>query len=372
MKKKVVLISESMGGGLRKHILQLVEFLNKEKYDIYLIHGTNNVDEVFLEEKKKLSDFVSFIECSSFTRNVNLNRDIRTFIHLHKEIKRINPEIVHCHSSKAGVLGRFAAKVNKTNKIFYTPHAFSFLSSEFTSLKRMVFILIERLFGYIATDIIFCVSKSEYKEAIKENIAPDRKIKVIYNGLPEIKEKVNFDIRRNLQIDEKSVLIGNNARLNDQKNPFLFLEIAKCVISENNNFHFIWIGDGPLKEDIEKKISELNLESNVHLLGNRTDSELIVAQYDVFLSTSNFEGLPYAVIESLRAGVPVLSTKIVGMDELINKETGYYLPKIFNGKNIVDIIKILMKLDQINIQKYFKDNFSLQEMIKKMETYYDN
>lgn len=370
LKKKLLLISESMGGGLRKHVVQLIRNLDRNQFDIYFIHGTKHLDSAFREEYEELNNYAILVPCEFFIRELSLKNDLQTLFFLTKKIKEIQPDIVHCHSSKAGALGRIAAKICGIKKIFYTPHAYSFLAPEFSGKKEKIFVAVERYLSRYATTKTFCVSKGEMKEALKNEIDKKDKFEVIYNGLPDIKLPSKAEIRKQLGLPLDAVVIGNNARMTEQKNPQYFMEIAKEVITQDNNYHFVWAGDGPLMENVVKYVGANNLISNVHLLGDRSDSELIVAGYDVFLLTSLYEGLPYAPIEAIRAGVPILATNVTGNNEVVfNGKSGYF---IVNEINIFNNLSRILKLNQAGlISDIFKDKFSLLEMMKKINFFYD-
>lgn len=364
--KKVLYISESMGGGLRKHVTQLLNNMNDD-YMLYFIHGTKNMDSLFIKEYSQLSKKCKMIPCESFSREISLKNDLKTSLFLFKQIKKIKPDIVHCHSSKAGALGRIVAKICKTEKIFYTPHAYSFLAPEFSKKKKLFFIKTEKYLCRYFTTKTFCVSKNEKKEALRNYVGNSKNIKVIYNGLEDLEYPNKLSIKKSLGIPEDKIIIGNNARLSEQKNPLLFLEIVK-ELSKENKYHFIWSGDGPLRENIENLIVEYALENQITLLGDRNDSEIIVSIYDYYLSTSLYEGLPYALIEALRAGVPIIATNVVGNNEIvipnvngefINLEINSEMNVLFRKKYKSDLVK-----------NTFKQNFSLEKMISSIKKEY--
>lgn len=373
MKKKILLISESMGGGLRKHVVQLIENLDHDKFEIFFIHGIKTMDDAFVNHYETLKKFATIIPCPSFEREINPRKDLESYLFLVKVIKEIRPDIVHCHSSKAGVIGRLAAKQCGVKKVFYTPHAYSFLAPEFSERKKKIFILIERFLSRHATTQTFCVSKGEKASALLYKLDRNEKFSVIYNGLPDIKLPTKNEVKQRLGLKATDIVIGNNARMSEQKNPFLFMRIAKDLITKDSSYHFVWAGDGPLMNDVKNFIQDNRIEDNVHLLGDRKDSELIVAGYDVFLITSLYEGLPYAPIEALRVGVPILATDVVGNKEIVDYNNGI-LFDLDDKKKAVDIILNKNKLeilDKESIIYSFKKKFSLNNMKMEIERNYN-
>ena len=368
MKKiKLLLISEAVGGGVRKHVIQLIDNLDQDKFDIYFIHGTREKDEAFVESYERLKTKATVIKCDLFVREINLKKDAQTLAFLMKKIKEIKPDIVHCHSSKAGAVGRVAAKICGVKKIFYTPHAYAFLAPEFSDTKKRIFIIIEILLSRYFTTKTFCVSKSELEAGINSKIISNKNAIVIHNGLARIDFTDKDRIRQELGFNSDDLLIGNNARLTEQKNPQLFIEIAKYLVSKNPNYQFVWIGDGPLKNEIKDLIFYNGLQKNVHLLGEKSQTDVLVSCYDVYLLTSLYEGLPYGPIEALRAGVPIISTRVAGMDEIVYEmETGFYV----NDK-IEQIFCKAIRLDKSKIKDCFNENFSLEKMIEQISYMYE-
>lgn len=363
-KKKLVLISESMSGGLRKHLVQLIENLNVDQFDIFLIHGNKNMDSSFLEKYDGLKKRCNFISCEYFVREVNISQDLKAFKFILNCLKEIKPDIVHCHSSKAGVIGRLAAKKINIEKIFYTPHAYAFLSPEFSKQSKLIFTLIEIILSRMTTTKTFCVSKGEREAALQKYIDNPKKIAVIYNGLPKIPLPKKELIKTNLGLNPENFVIGNNARMSKQKNPIVFFQIAKKIIERDDNYHFVWAGDGELMDEMKEFVSENSLENNIHLLGDRNDTEILVAGYDIFMMTSLYEGLPYAPIEALRAGVPIYSTNVVGSNEVVVEgKTGYFITD--------SVLSDCMKLFELkNIKTFFDIEFSMENMIEKICTEY--
>nr|UQG51891.1 glycosyl transferase [Lactococcus lactis] len=369
-KKRILLISESMGGGLRKHVVQLLSNLNKDKVELFFIHGSHTLDESFMNVYSHLEKNCKMFPCDHLTREISPKEDVLAYQFISKRIKEIKPDIVHCHSSKAGVIGRLAAKRRGVKKIFYTPHAYSFLAPEFSGKKKFLFVQIEKFLSRFATTQTFCVSIGEMQAALEVNLDKTDKFQVIYNGLPEINLPSKETIRAQLGLEKTVVVIGNNARMSEQKNPMFFMEIARKMIRQNANWHFVWAGDGQLMPLFQSFIKQNGLEGNIHLLGERPDSEIVVTAYDIFLTTSQYEGLPYAPIEAMRAGVPILATKVVGNSELVIEGKNGYLIDLEWSKSVEEKLYKAAKMDAQMIKADFRQRFAIDQMLKQIETIY--
>ena len=133
-----------------------------------------------------------------------------------------------------------------------------------------------------------------------------------------------------------AVVIGSTVRLAKQKDPMTFVRIAKTVVEHNPLAHFVCVGDGDLQDDVSRFVADHGLGSNVHLLGYRDDAERIVTAFDVYLLTSLYEGLPYSLVEALRAGVPIVATNVTGSNEVVRPGVNGYL---FNVGDVEDGVR---------------------------------
>lgn len=371
MRKRILFVIEALSGGAGRHVKDLALGLSSKNYDIFILCGTDRTDDMYRDILMEKLPKNHIILCENLVREINLKNDVAAYQNIRRTIQNIRPNIVHCHSSKAGVVGRIAAKIKGVKKVFYTPHAYSFLAPEFSNKKKRVFVLIEKMLSRYATSKTFVVSEGELEAAIANNLNKKDKFEVIYNGLPEITLPPKNVIKEMLDLEEDTVVIGNNARLSEQKNPLLFLEIAKTVIETSPKYHFVWVGDGVLRSKVEKFIEDNSLNDNIHLLGDRFDAEFIVVGYDLFLITSLYEGLPYALIEAMRAGVPILATNVVGNREVVTEGINGHLIDKSRSTEFVQSILSNHKYDKREIRSIFDGNFTIESMIGKIEHVYD-
>lgn len=375
MKNKVLIITESTSGGVRRHIVDLIKNIDKNFFTIYLMYSRERADEVFIEQLEILKNECHLIQNESLTRDINLKKDIKAFIEITKIIKTIKPDIVHCHSSKAGALGRISAKLMNTKKIFYTPHAYYFQNPKLPSKKKKMYILIEKLLSKYCTTKTFNVSNGERDYALKNNLNTEKKFITIYNGIDEIALPDKKSIREKLGFKESDFIIGVTARLDDQKDPITFVKIAREVINKNKNVHFLYVGDGPLLKKVEEFIKVNKLEKNIHIMGFRKDAEEIVVAMDLYLITSLYEGMPYSPIEAMRAGIPIIATNTTGNNELVFPGVN---GELFEVNDFIKASKLINDLIEYNyISKFmvvdvFKRLFILKIMISKIEKEYLN
>lgn len=374
MKIKIAMVVEAMLGGIRQHVCDIVKNLDQEKFDIYLIYSDIRADDVFFQEREVLERHATLIRCNEMQREIGRN-DLVAYQKLATLFKEIKPDIVHCHSSKAGIVGRLAAKKCKVKKIIYTPNAYSFQSPEIKGLKKDIYILAERVLSRYATTMTINVSKGEMKQALDYKLDKPKKFTLIYNGIPDIPLPSKQELRDRLGLKQNTYYVGVTARCAKQKDPMTFLRIAESVIYQTTDVEFIYIGDGPMQQEMENWIKSRKLEERIHMLGFRTDASEIVGALDIYLSTALYEGLPYSMIEAMRAGVPIIATDVVGNNELVfNHLNGRMFP-VANVKEAISLIEAQLNSNAIqskSVKETFAKEFSLNSMMRKIEKIYNN
>ncbi len=342
---KIVHVVECFAGGVFSFLYNLANELDNEEYIV--IYGTNrnNTPSSF---RDKFPPNTKFIPWKNAGRSLNPLKDIKALWELYTILRKIdNIDIIHLHSSKAGFLGRIVSfLLGKSKKTIYTPHAISFLRLDVSSKKRKIFIWMEKFASFFGGKIVAC-SKSE-KEAIEEQGI--KNVTFINNGIKplEIEKKVNTSDK---------IIIISVGRLSIQKNPKLFNDIALEFI-DNPNIQFIWCGDGELKSEL--------ISPNIKCTGwiERRTLENYLANADIYLSTSLWEGLPLSVLEAMSIGLPVVLSDCVGNKDLIENKDFLYQDK----KNAVKIInyyiknKRLLAEQSLKSKEVFNKNFKLENM----------
>lgn len=308
-----------------------------------------------------------------FYREISLSEDLKAYGEIKREIRAFCPDVVHCHSSKAGILGRMAAKRMGVKRIYYTPHAYSFQAPEFSGTKKQIFTRLERFFSRHCTTKTFNVSNGEKECALKEKIDSKDKFKVIYNGIPEMALPDKAVLRRQLQLPQEAFVAGVTARLNEQKDPLTFAKTAEKVIRACSAAHFVYVGDGPLYDSVSSYVKARGLEGNIHLLGYRSDAEQLTGAFDVYLLTSLYEGLPYSPIEAMRADIPIVATRATGNTELVEDGVNGKLFDIGNADQAAEILLNFIE-GRINLRgrarQTYETRFTIDKMVKEIEKMY--
>ncbi|WP_262180162.1 glycosyltransferase family 4 protein [Haloarcula laminariae] len=224
-------------------------------------------------------------------------------------------DIVHSHSTKAGVLARTAAARAGVPSVF-TVHGWGFYNTEYSVLRPLVVRGERRLARH--TDRIVCVSENDRRQGRAHGILSPKAGTVIHNGIqPHGGTPDRARLREEFGINSGMPIVGAVARLAEQKNPLKILRTACQLRDRGHEFATVLIGSGPLSSDCQSFVEDHGME-NTFLPGFREDALELLPAFDVFLLPSRFEGLPLTVLESLHAGVPVVAYDVGGVAEAID------------------------------------------------------
>ncbi|HDR7757355.1 glycosyltransferase family 4 protein [Bacillus cereus] len=370
--KKVVFICEALGGGVRRHLVDVLSNLDLDEYEVHVVHGTKRVDDVFLSAKNKLiKKGLYFYEVTEMVRELSIKNDIRATKSIIKILREVRPQIVHCHSSKAGAIGRIAAKICGIKRVYYTPHAYVFQNPNLSSKKKFVYKNIEKLLGFLTTKVLH-VSKGEETFALEHKVISLNKSMVVYNGISFPATDSKFPLKD----CEEKLVVGTIARMDYQKNPWLFIRMAEQVIRENQNVEFVYIGDGEYFKEVFDYVQKNNLDKFIKLKGFHSNPDIELNRFDIFLSTSLYEGMPYSLIEALSYKKPIIATDVVGNNEIVLDDYNGYLFDKDNAEEgtqkILEIIKDPILYDKLskNSLRTFEETFTIEKMLSSIEELY--
>lgn len=281
--------------------------------------------------------------CIHLQRAISPIHDLWATFYFKKLYRKYKPDIIHLHSSKAGILGRL---VFPKKKIIYTVHGFDSIR-----LAYRKFLPIERYMQH-RTKSIVGVSEYDKQNLLSENITNN--IQCVYNGIKRNEPLISNPF---LSLEDYQYKILCIARLSPQKNCKLFLEVAKLL----PKYAFIWIGN---QENIKEEIS-----SNVFFMGNLPNAGAYNEYVDLFMLPSNYEGLPMVIIEAMSFGKPIIASNVGGIKEIVkNNENGFALenqPKLFANKihYILENKEIKEKFSK-NSRQFYLNNLTVDKMVK--------
>jgi glycosyltransferase involved in cell wall biosynthesis len=361
-------------GGAQQNTLFTVTHLDSTRYRPILISG----EPGYLDQEARALTGVEVYQVPSMVRRLRPLSDVRVLISLTSLLARLQPTIVHTHSSKAGILGRWAARLAGVPLILHSIHGFGFTPGQSPVVRRAL-LAAERSAARFTTRF-FAVSEANRQTGIELGLfSPDR-CAVIRSG-------VDLDAYRRTRVDRRTKqqelglesgcpVIGMVAPLKPQKAPLDFVRVAALVHRARPEARFLFVGDGELRRAMEAEIARLGLSAVVTLLGWRRDIAEIMRCLDVFLLTSLWEGLPRVFLEALASGVPVVGTKVDGAAEVIQDGVNGYLAEPADIGALADRVLVLLNDPRRAIQmgqngQTLPDEFDIQDMVRRQEREYE-
>ncbi|MFA4985879.1 MAG: glycosyltransferase [Candidatus Brocadiia bacterium] len=299
-------------------------------------------------------------------REIDPRLDLRAYMDLKELILRVKPDVVHTHSSKAGVLGRFAAAAAGTTAVFHTVHGFPFGYGGI--FRESVFPLIERAAASRCIRI-FCVSRSLRERALKYRIADEGKLVHLPWGIAsdEFKHCNGGIVRALLGLGDRTTVVLP-ARLAPDKGHFDALEAMATVRKAVPDAALLLVGDGPLREDILEHARALGIADAVFLSGkvSRASMPDYLAAGHVLLLPSYREGLPLVIAEGYLSGIPAVAYACDGVPELVQSgQTGYCVP-------VGDRVELASRLSELLGDAELRARFACQGRSLVEEQYNEN
>ena len=364
-------------GGAQEVALYAVSHLDRSKFRPLLVTGPGGL---LTDEAKTLPD-VDVHVLSSLARHVHVLADLAAFVELVSLFRRLHPTIVHTHSSKAGILGRWAAWCARVPVIIHTIHGYGITPAQPPWLCRIL-ILLERMTGWITTHWI-AVAQADVEKGIAWGLFDRTQVSVVRPGIDPYPFQTDIDtttrdaLRAQFGVGPAEYLVGTVACLKPQKAPEDFVAVATQVCKAVPNARFALIGDGDLRPRIESLIEANGLQKLLHLAGWRRDIPTVMKIFDAFLLTSHWEGLPRVLLEARTIGLPVVATRVGGVEEVIVQGRHGWLSNAGDIAGLsAHVIRVLKSRDgqpqgRPQLVEALPKEFHLEEMVKQYESLYD-
>ena len=315
--KIIQLITRLIIGGAQRIALETAAGLRARGIDAEIWCGTQTGPEGSLFDEAAARG-IPVRSVPDLIKEVDPIRDLSALRWLTRELREHHPDLVHTHSSKAGILGRRAARTAKIPRILHTVHGWGF-SDETPRIARLCFITAERAASRWV-DSLIAVSAHVRDTGLRHRIGRPDLYEVIRPGVDptpfadlEGLKRRGSAVREALGIKRDAIVAGTVGRLSPQKNPGMILDAAAAF----PEIHWLLVGDGPLRGEIEARIRRESLGERVHLTGLQTDTAPYFGALDLFVLVSLWEGLPLTLIEAAMSGVPTIAARVGGVDELL-------------------------------------------------------
>lgn len=292
---------------------------------------------------------VERVQCKHLKRNPSIFSDLRTLYDFWKLNRKYRPDIIHLHSSKAGMLGRIAFP---TKKVVYTVHGF-----DSVRVAHRSFLFLERFMQHFCNAIV-AVSYYDERNLLAEGIM--KNVSTVYNGtpVPELKKQVSFGLPEKYG---KTVLCV--ARISPQKNCALFQKVASLL----PEYAFVWIGN-------QEEVTEH--PDNVFFMGNIPDAAAYSSVADLFFLPTNYEGLPIVIIEAMSHACPVVASDVGGVSELVRDGVnGYALEN--SAELFAEKIRYILENPQVHesmskaSKEMYEKNFTVDKMVDGYKDVYN-
>jgi glycosyltransferase involved in cell wall biosynthesis len=320
------IITRLIVGGAQENTMLTAALLDPDRYTVDVLSGPQTGPEGSLIEEVRTRGVPLTIE-PALVREVNPLKDATALIALARLIRRGRYDIVHTHSSKAGILGRWAAHLAGVPIIVHTVHGWGHHERQHP-LVRCFYILLERVTQRF-TDRLIVVSPRNIQKGLAGGIGTPEKYITIRSGIELARfqhpSRQREAVRADLGVPSGSAVVGTVTRLSPQKAPLDFVTAAAHVAMQRPDIHFVIVGDGPLRADVTAQVAALSLTDRVHLTGLRRDVPDLMHSFDVFALTSLWEGLPRVLPQAMAAGLPIVATAVDGNAEAVTDGVNGFL-----------------------------------------------
>jgi len=345
----VHVITRLIIGGAQENTLLSCEGQHDRGHDVTLITGPPIGPEGSLMERAQRNGYRVEV-VSEMLRSILPAKDFRTYRTLTKRLAELRPDVVHTHSSKAGILGRWAARRANVPAIVHTIHGLAFTAST-SAMINSVYRMLERQTAPITTKIV-CVADAMRDQSLAARIGKRDQYVTVYSGMetaPFINPPVSREaVRARLGLAPQHVAIGTIARLFHLKGHDDLLDAAPQLCRRFPNLRFLWVGDGLLRGEFESRIARMNLRDRFILTGLVPPEQIpeLAGAMDVLVHPSRREGLARAIVQGQLAGAPAIAYAIDGNREgMIDGETGILVPP-FDQPRLTEAVAALASDDE--------------------------
>ncbi|MDF0714767.1 glycosyltransferase [Muricauda sp. 334s03] len=368
---KVLHVLHSVGG-VEVYLRLVSENVDASKISSVIVHGRpmDNREDYLDKNGNRIKEYYLPIQ-----REISPIKDFRCIWGLVKILKKEKPNVVHAHSAKGGIIGRFASLFYPVT-VLHTPHAFSYLSQK-GGVKQKLFLFIERLFKNF-NSILLATSISEQIRGIKE-VGYAEENTIVFNNC--IKPITDLDLSAIHEYNLPKKYICTVGRPSYQKNIEMMVEVIKKVKAKIPDIHLVVMGVGvvsPNTDKVNDLIEKYALESNITLIKWMERKKIfgIISKAQLYLSTARYEGMPYAMIESLALSKAIIATDCDGNRDLVyDGQNGFLISQGDDGEMAGKVIELYQNEDVRErygkaSQQLFNKGLNIENTIQKLEQVY--
>ena len=374
---KILQLLEAAATGAGRHVVDLTEGLLARGYEVHLAYSPLRCDQMFIADLGRLKTKRNFHSLPLPIQRYPSTGDLPVIRKLRRYLRECGPfDLVHCHSTKAGWIGR-AGLVGLSVKRLYTPHGFLSMDPAVGRTTVGIASRLEKILAKLAAGVAV-VSREEYAHAIEIGI-PHGKLCLIPNGVVPVSfddvENQRASPRREWGLKEGDVCIGFVGRLTPVKAPEAMLNsFAAFRVRSRARARLVMIGDGPLAAALRRQAADLNLEGEVIWLGAR-DARPLMPGFDILALTSKSEGHPLVVLEAMARGLPIVATGVGGIVDTVQSGVNGFIAPVGDQEAIGNALKKLaddraLRTRMGQASRTFSRHFSVDRMVEQTLIFY--
>ncbi len=359
---KILHIIKSLGrGGAEMLLPETLQLHDQEEFEFHYIYFLPWKDQMV----SRIKDAGGEVTCYKANNNINLILQYKKVI---KYCREHQIDLIHCHLPWAGFLGRLVYR--KTGiPVLYTEHN---MQERYHLVTRII-----NRFSFNSQTLGFGVS-DDVTHSIKQNITPEIPVKTLLNGVNtgSFVRKGDLALKSKLGIPENGIVIGNVAVFRFQKRLVEWLQVFKQIQERNPNVFAVIVGAGPLEEEIKAEMNRLKLQKSVFFPGLQTEVRPYFEVMDIFMMSSQFEGLPIALLEAMSMECAVVATDAGGIKEVIRNGKDGMTCEVENWQVLSELCQDLiddrdkLKAFQKAARQRVVESFSLKKMVLQLEDHY--
>lgn len=323
-------ITRMIVGGAQENTLLSAKGLAAAGHECVLLTGPSPGPEGELLARTGIPEGVEVVECPYLVREISPLNEIRAYRFMKKFFRERGFDLVHTHSSKAGILGRLAAHAAGVKKVVHTIHGLAFHPRE-RWWKNKLYIALEAKAAKVS-DKIFAVAQAMIEQSLAAGIGKREQYQVVYSGM-ELDRFLNAerekDLRRELGIPEDAKVVGTVARLFPLKGYEELMKVIPPLAATRQDLYFLFVGNGSMMEEIRQWAAAQGLAERIRFAGLVPPHEVCryVAQMDLLVHFSLREGLPRAAVQALAEAKPVVAYPLDGTPEVVIDGVTGFLPQ---------------------------------------------
>lgn len=368
------LITKLELGGAQQNTLYCVRHHDRKIFEVSLGAGPGGI----LDREAEAIPRARYFRFDSLRREIRPHLDIGFAIKFARFLSAKKVDILHTHSSKAGILGRIASWIARTPVVIHTVHGWGFNDYQ-SRLSRALYVGLEK-WAANRTDLLIAVSRENMQRGLREGIGDRLQYRIIRSGI-EISEfakprRPRSAVRKALSIPAKAPLVITVGNFKAQKAPLDFIRAAAVAGARFPAAYFLMLGDGDLRPEAEKLAARLGMQTRIIFAGWRRDVADLLHASDIFALSSLFEGLPRSVLQAQAAGLPVAATKVGGTPEAVREGENGYLAKPGDYRGLAEAVCRLLRDRKRALQfgrsgkRSLGEEFAIGKMVRDIETEY--